>query len=535
MIWLKNGTIIDGTNQTSYAGSVCVENGHIKKIYTDQETLPDSPAGDVIDCSGKIIAPGFIDAHSHHDFFAARDDNLPFFLPFIEQGVTTMIAGNCGFSAAGYDKNTPHQDQIGGGLFSNRGNNYGSFREWMKEADQSLPVNMASLVGHGTLRIGAAGKNPDALTEETLQKTLDVLERSLSEGAAGISYGLMYEPGQFAPYEELKRFAEIVKKHGKTATFHARACSKVSTSYQPPVGGRAHNLRAMDEVLRLVRETDVKTVYSHLIFVGRKSWDTVDESLRLLEKINGEGHDVRFDMYAMEFGASVITVVLPPWYLKLSPKKRNRWFNRLRLRLEIWVSKKALGFGFDDILVTNTHGNKPKIEGKTIAEIAKEKRKSTFSTYLDVVGNIDENASVLMYKYQNPAIIEKLRTHPLVHYMSDAWVEEGANVQNYAVYGNFIKFLELARDRGDSMEAAIHRMSGKPAAFYGLKKRGTVKPGNHADLVVFDKENLTYDDEQQQRPEGIDHVFVNGVHVVDRSQTKINEINQKPGRFIPVD
>ncbi len=535
MIWLKNGTIIDGTNQPSYTGTVCIENDRIKKIYDAQKPLPGSLEGDVIDCSGKIIAPGFIDAHSHHDFFAARNDNLPFFLPFIEQGVTTMIAGNCGFSAAGYDESTPHQNAVGGGLFSNRGNNYGSFKKWMKKADKLLPVNMASLVGHGTLRIGAAGKSPDGLSEETLQETLDILDRSLSEGAAGISYGLMYEPGQFASYEELKKFAEIVKKHGKTATFHARACSKVSTSYQPPIGGRPHNLRAMDEVLRLVRETDVKTVYSHLIFVGKKSWDTVDESLRLLEKINNEGHDVRFDMYAMEFGASVITVVLPPWYLKLSAKKRKNWFNRLRLRVEIWVSKKALGFGFKDILVTNTHGNKPEIEGKTIAEIAKEQKRSVLSTYLDIIENVDESASVLMYKYQNPAIIEKLRTHPLVHYMSDAWIEEGASVQNFAVYGNFIKFLELARDHGDSMEATIHRMSGKPAAYYGLKKRGTVDAGNHADLVVFDKENLSHNEEKQQRPKGIEHVYINGVHVVDRCKTKMNEINQKPGRFIPVD
>ena len=530
MVWLTNGTIIDGTGAPAYKGSVCIDDGFITDIRRG-----DHPTGDdVIDCTGKTITPGFIDAHSHHDFFAAREDNVPFFRPFIEQGVTTMIAGNCGFSAAGYDEDTPHQKQIGGGLFSNRGCNFGSFRTWRESADKELPLNMASLVGHGTLRIGAAGKGSSDLSEATMEKTLGILDASLSEGAAGVSFGLMYEPGQFASFDELKRFAEVARRHDKTVTVHARAYSKVSTSYQPPIGGRAHNLRAIDEVVRLIKETDAKTVLSHLIFVGKRSWDTVGEALCLLEETAAGGHDVRFDMYAMTFGASVITVVLPPWYLTLPKAKRKTWWTRFRLGLEIWISKKALGFGFGDMLVTNTHGNRPDIEGKTVADIADERGVSELAAYLDIIEHVDETTAVLMYQYQTPSIIERLRKHPLVHYMSDAWIEEEAGIQNYAVYGNFVKFLELAREHDDGMEAAVHRMSGKPAAYYGLEGRGTIAVGHHADMVVFDRDELAHDEDRPGRPDGIEHVFINGVRVVRQGTTDDDAISRKPGRFIRV-
>lgn len=134
----------------------------------------------------------------------------------------------------------------------------------------------------------------------------------------------MYEPDRYAPYEELRRAARMAQRYGRVLTVHARACSAASTSYSPPVGGRAHNLRALDRDGSTSRaETGVKLQFSHLIFVGARTWRTVDEALRLIDRANAEGLSFHYDSYAMMYGASVITVVLPPWYLTL-PESRRR-------------------------------------------------------------------------------------------------------------------------------------------------------------------------------------------------------------------
>jgi len=510
---LKNAVIIDGKNTPAYKGHVVVENDRIVKILSLNDPFPKKP-GTVIDCEGKTVAPGFIDAHSHNDFFAAKPDRLRYFEPFLQQGVTTMVVGNCGFSAAGYAEDTAHNDEIGGGLFSNDGNNYGSFAAWIAKVDGKMPVNMAGLVGHGTARIGVNGKAGTPLSPETQLRMEQGIEKALDEGAAGVSFGLMYEPGQFAPADELESIARLVRKKDKIVTWHARACSKVSTSYQPPVGGRAHNLRAMDEVVGIARKTGARTQYSHLIFVGKRSWDTVGESLRILEETKAAGYDIAFDMYPMEFGASVITVVLPVWYLGLSAAKRRTPITRARLWLEIFIATKALGFGFGDMLVSNTFGVLKELEGLRVTEIAARWKKSPFQTYLDLVEKTGGRINVLMYQYQNPAIIERLRRHPQSLYMSDAWIEKKSGVQNFACYYAFPKFLTLARDAKTPIEEAIRKMTGATAERFRIRDRGVIEAGKFADLVVFDLANLAFTEGKDAPPKGIELVLVNGRTVV---------------------
>jgi len=529
---LKNGTIYDGSLDKPFVGSVLIENDKITKIYKEKDPLG-KQTGKIIDCTNLAIMPGFIDAHSHNDFFAAREDKLPYFEPFVRQGVTTMVTGNCGFSAAGYKEKSPFNALVGGGLFSNRGNDYSSFKNWSKAIDQTLPVNILSMVGHGTLRIGINGKKNNDLSEKQLQEMDQILEKTLTSGAAGVSFGLMYEPGQFAPFEELERIAKIVKKHNKIVTFHARACSKVSTSYTPPVGGRAHNLRAMDEVIKITKNTGVKTEYSHLIFVGKNSWNTVDESLELLEKCQKEGLDISFDMYPMEFGASVITVILPTWYLGLSPEKRKTKRIKFRLALEILIARKALGFDFRDILISNTYGVLKEMEGKRVNEIAKLWKLNNLDAYLEIINRTNGKASVLMFQYQNKAIIERLRQHPQALYMTDAWIEEGATVQNYACYYAFAKFLLLAKENNTDLSLAIHKMTQATAAKFNIPNRGLIKEGFFADVNIMNLEKLAMKENVCESPQGIEYVINNGKIVLN--QNKIDETNIKiAGRFISI-
>ena len=528
----RNATIIDGTNSSRFRGDIVVHEDRIVMICQPNQAQAKNQE-QVIDCTNYVVTPGFIDAHSHQDFFAGKEQNMAYFKPFIQQGVTTMIAGNCGFSAAGYKENSPYNDQIGGGLFSNDGKNYSSFKTWSETIDQTIPVNLVSLVGHGTLRIGVNGKQNTPLTQEQVSEMEETLSQALLQGAAGVSFGLMYEPGQFAPIEELEALARVAKKHQKLITVHARACSKVSTSYQPPIGGRAHNLRALDEVISITKKIGVRTEYSHLIFVGKKSWPTVDESLRLLEETKNEGYEIGFDLYPMEFGASVISVVLPVWYLGMPAKKKKHWFTKLRLWLEIVVATKALGFGFQDMLIANTFGKLKELEGYRVTEIAKKWKKSAFATYLDLIDQTDGKINVLMYQYQNPEIIEKLRLHPQSIYMSDAWIELESGVQNFACYYAFPKFISLARDHQTSLEETIHKMTGKTASWYQIKDRGAFQVGKYADLCVFDLQELDFIEGKDLPPVGIKYVVNNGQMIVSNGEVH-EAIAKKVGRFVAV-
>jgi N-acyl-D-amino-acid deacylase len=252
---LKNGKVLDGSGAKPYLADILIEDDRIRRIGTDLREVADK----TIDCAGLAVSPGFIDVHSHNDWFAPRKNNERFFIPFLEQGITTQVTGNCGACPFGYDKDTAHRDLLGSGIFVLKEvDSYTSTLPAFAAAISSLPVNMVPLYGHESARIGVCGYENRALTEDELRHTVDILEQALKDGAAGISFGLMYEPDRYAPYEELRRAAAICAKHGKILTIHGRACSAASTSYNPPFGGRAHNLRAIDEMEQLVRDTGVK-------------------------------------------------------------------------------------------------------------------------------------------------------------------------------------------------------------------------------------------------------------------------------------
>lgn len=527
MLILKNGTIIDGSGQDRFQGTVVIKGSKIIAVLKQDEVC--LYEGEVIDCRHKIITPGFIDAHSHQDFFAVKEKNKRYFETFIRQGVTTMIAGNCGFSVTGYPKSSPHEHFIGGGLFSSNGIRLPQFLDFETAVNRYSPVNLASFIGHSTARIGVNGNGGEDLDEAQMKAMLTEMANAMDQGALGVSLGLMYVPSKYAPYKELLEIAKLVKSKNKILSIHARACSKVSTSYNPPIGGRAHNLRALDEVVQLARDSGVKIQLSHLIFVGEKSWSTVEESLRLIEKANQEGCQIGFDMYSLDLGASIITVILPSWYLLQDEKKKHSFFSKIRLAVEIFVSIKTLGFGFEDILIANTHGYLPQIEGKRISEVAKEWRMSQRKTYLKIAKDTQYNASVLMYKYANDAIIERLRLHPSVLYMSDAWIEE-QGVQNFAAYYNFVKFIVLSRAKKDRLEDTISKMSGKTAEWFSLPHTGKIQVSYDANITIFDLEKMGYQEAKESAPTGIEHVLINGHFALKDGQLQDIE-EQRVGRL----
>ena len=219
---LKNGTIYDGTGNAPFVGDVLVEGDKIIDIAPQIQKSADK----VIDCEGLCIAPGFIDAHSHNDFFIHDADAEKFFAPFIQQGITTQITGNCGFSAFGTDKDSRHQSKVGGGLFPSPPPS--SFVEFIKGAKDKLHLNIAPLVGHGTVRIGTSGMDAAPHTQAQIQEHLRHVNEAMENGALGGSLGLMYEPGMYSKKDELHAFASAIAKHDGILTVHPRACSKVA-------------------------------------------------------------------------------------------------------------------------------------------------------------------------------------------------------------------------------------------------------------------------------------------------------------------
>lgn len=523
---LKNGLIYNGSVSKPVLGDIIIEDDKIVKIT--EEPVKDYK-GEIIDCSGLCIAPGFIDAHSHNDFYTTMDDNLKYFTPFVEQGITSMVTGNCGFSPAGYVKNSNYKEMVGGGLFKvyPAGADYSSIKDWMEASKDRAPVNIFPLVGHGTARIGVNGKKSNKLSDRDMELMLGSIEKNLIDGAYGVSLGLMYEPGLYAPYEELLEVAKLVKKYDRVLTVHNRAQSKVSTSYNPPVGGRAHNLRAIDEMVKIARTTGVKLQNSHLIFVGSNTFSTVDETIKLIDDCNNEGLDFGFDIYSLTYGASIITVILPGWYLKLSPDRRKSLPVKIRLWAEIFVARKTLGLDFSDIKIANGAGLIDEFEGMYINEIAEKLNMSPYQAYIYLVDKCNGTADIYIKKYSSDEIVRRLVKHDRALLMTDAWYQP-KGVQNGAAFYGMVKFLLMAKEGGICLESIINKITQKTAERFNIKNRGFLKEGNFADITIFDYDKLSYNENSISKPEGIKYVFINGRKVVSEYETNA-DILKKSG------
>ena len=527
---LKNAKIYDGTGAEAYRGDILIEDDRIAKVGPEI----DVPADRVTDLQGLSIAPGFIDEHSHNDWFAIKNDPLPYFRPFLHQGITTFVTGNCGVSEIGFEGNCAYRDRLGGGIFGfedTRGQ-FGTMEEYIRATDRQMPCNMAVLAGHCSARAAAGGNENRKLTPEEEKRMLDILEKALQQGAAGISLGLMYVPGLYADVEELKKVAALCVKYNKPLTVHPRAESKVSMAY-PQLLGRSHLLRAFDELAEISKGTNLKLQYSHAIFVGRNSFGAKEELLRMMDQMRAEGVDVMFDIYNECLGVSVITVILPAWYQGMTPEERKKPLNRIKLAVLVKASALLLGFDFPDIQVAYIGPGYEKYEGKSVHQIAREEGISDLKAYLMLCEKSNFKGRVNMGPYSTPEVISEFEHNEHCLYMTDAWVEDHG-VQNPAIYDCFPKFLrDSLLGTGDTMPATIRRMTGATADRFMLKDRGYLKEGCYADLTVFNEEEIRKAVPDQEKSFGIEKVFINGKLVLSQGELD-REALRTSGRAISV-
>lgn len=509
---LKNGKIYDGTGADAFVSDILIEDDKIIKIAEKIE----EDADNIIDIGGLSVSSGFIDAHSHNDWFAIKKNPLPYFEPFIRQGMTTFVTGNCGISTTGFEKDCKYIDKMGGGLFffKDTTGEYGNTEDYFNAIDKNTPCNIVSIVGHCSARAAVAGFEDRELTKEEEEKMLGILEKNLQQGAAGISLGLMYEPGLYAKSDELRKVVDLCVKYNKPLTVHPRANSAVSMSY-PELLGRSHLLRAVDELVEISKGTNLKLQYSHAIFVGKRSFKDKDELVQIINKLRADGVDAMFDIYDECLGVSVITVILPSWYQGMSKEERNKPINKLKLSVLIKATSLLLGFGFNDIQIAYIGEGYEKYEGKTVHQIAKEEGMKDLDAYLMLCEKSNFKGRVNMGPYSTPEIIRDFENNDNCLYMTDAWVEEHG-IQNPAIYDCYPKFIrDSLLGTGCSMPKTIRKMTGGIADRFMIPDRGYLKEGYYADITVFSEEKMKAATPDKTESFGIEHVFINGKHVLN--------------------
>ena len=504
----KNGTVYDGTGSVPYVGDILIEDDRILEVGKSI----DASADRIVDLSGYQICPGLIDAHSHNDFFYDRPDAEKYYRPFIEQGITTQITGNCSFSPFGVDESTPYRDKIVGGLFDTLFPC--SFSKFKERAKGNLFVNLVPLIGQGSVRAGIAGYNPAPFTGEQIEEELSHVREAMEGGAFGGSFGFMYEPDRYAKEDEILAFAKEVAKYDGIITIHPRACSIVSADY-PLLTRKSHLEMGLDEAVDIMHKSGCRLEYSHLIFTGERSWKLLDKMLATFHRERAIGNPIAFDNYAFHYGASVITVVFPEWYAQLTKEEAAKPVNRFKLQLTILMYRKVLGIDWDDMVVAYISDEHPEYEGKTIPECAAEEGLSNLDMYLKLVDLSDRAGSIYLGKYYSTDIVRRLMEDELSVFMTDAWVEE-KGLQNIAAYQTFPQFFLLARQYGIPAEKIVRKMTGATADRYKIPERGYLRPGFKADLTVLDLDRMKVDEKKPNfQPEGIVHVYVNGHAVLE--------------------
>jgi N-acyl-D-amino-acid deacylase len=523
---INNGTVIDGTGRPRFRANVGILDGKIATIaqgepLTGRQTL---------DATGLIVAPGFIDIHSHADWVLPLLDHDQILAPLLLQGITTLVTGNCGFSPAPVTEESQPLLAEFSEMLRERDipNRWRSMAEFLDVLEKDgLFLNTALLVGHGTLRYAAMGDRANRATPPTPQE-MDSMRRlasqALQEGAFGFSTGLAYAPCVFARNEELLPLLRTTAEEGGVFTVHGRAYTWVSTFYSPMIVGTPHNVRSTRELIDLARQVStgsskLRLQLSHLIFVGRRTWRTHRTVLQDVERAAADGVDVAFDAFPYTVGNTTISVVFPAWFLDGFAAKINDPRALKKLEREINLLRWTLGLNFEDItLLWACVPELTELEGLDFAAIARRLKLSEFEAYVHVARESEGKARVLLGTYsgdnEREEPLQAALTHPLCAFMTDTILTR-RGYHNPASFGTFPRILgRYSRELGlFLLEEAVHRMTAFSADRIGLTDVGRIVEGGWGDLVLFDPTTVadnTTPNRSDVPPTGIRTVLVSG-------------------------
>lgn len=520
---IRGGTIVDGTGAPRYPADLAIREGRIAAIAAPG-ALPD---GRAIDATGLVVAPGFIDLHSHSDWILPLPDHDAILAPLLLQGVTTLVAGNCGISPAPVtDASRPLLDSSSE-LLRERGlpDAWRSMGDLLDTLDrQGVALNAAMLVGHGTVRQAVMGNDPAAPDRDRMDALRRGVRDAIREGAYGLSAGLAYAPGVFARRDELVALARAASEEGGVFTVHGRAYTWVSPFYKPMIVGKPHNLRSVEELVGIAAEARARLQLSHQIFIGRRTWRTFPAVLGAIDEAVARGVDVAFDAFPYTVGNTTINAIFPDWVLA---DFKNRIRDRAilsRLRREFVMFRWALGLEWSDI--TMLWGMIPELvefEGLDFDRIADRLGMDPFDAYVHVARETDGKARILIGTYSGDrgreGPLRAVLAHPRCAFETDTILTRRGK-HNPASFGTFPRVLgRYSRDLGlFSLEEAVRRMTSLPAERIGLAGVGAIQPGKWADLVIFDPARVadrTSPGRADAAPAGIQKVILSGELVAE--------------------
>lgn len=509
---IRGGQVADGTGESPVRADVLVAEGRIAAVLGPADASP--PDARVLDATGRIVCPGFIDVHSHADNspLLEFDDRSK-----IMQGVTTEIVGNCGFSLApAPSARTPEFEEYLRRLFPPTSVGWSSFAEFLSGVDDAGSVtNYCPLVGHGVLRFGAVGMAADA-DNAALRAMRSALDEALEAGAFGMSSGLVYPPGSHAGTDEICFLADALQ-------------DRVYATHQRAEG--AHLLESLSDALSVAQRTGCKLQVSHLKAMGRPNWGRTRDALDAIDRAVSEGASVAQDVYPYTAASTTLMSLLPPEFLAgtnadvLARLARPGSVDRLRALLESgvrgWENRSSYA-GWDGILIAYTASGDD--EGVTLADVAQRAGDDPVTTLVGLLlrERLEVTASTFL---MDEGDIETVLRHPRTMIGSDG-LPVGASARPHPrLFGTFPRI--LASYVGDSatmsFSEAVRRMTSLPAEWFHVPDRGRIAPGLVADLVIIDAENVqdraTYE-EPEQHPVGIDTVLVAGHVVVERGMYK---------------
>lgn len=483
-VLIRNARVVDGAGNAWFRADVGVKAGRIAAVGR----LADATADRVIDAHERMVAPGFIDVHTHIEGGVERNprgDN------FLLDGVTTVITGNCGSSEL-------------------------NLAAWFAKLEKlGLGLNVASLIGHNSVRAEVMGSANRAATPAEIQKMQSIIDRAMRDGAVGFSTGLEYTPGTYSNTAEVVALAKAAAAHGGVYTSHMR-------------NEGIHEIEAITEAVNVGKEAGMPVEISHLKIDRRSVWGGSDRSLALIEKFRREGVDVVADQYPYDRASTTLSIRLPSWALADGKVKERLADPATRRQIADEMKRNLIEMGEPDygFATVARFSSNPAYEGKTIPEIAALKGHAAgvdgqIETIFDL---INAGGAGMIFKLMGDADIERIMRYPWTAIASDGGTTQfGVGNPHPRSYGTNARVLgEYVRTRGVlTLEDAVRRMTSLPARTFGLRDRGLVREGMAADLVLFDparvEDKATYA-RPHQYSAGFDFVLVNGRVVVDEGK-----------------
>jgi len=499
---IEGGRIVDGTGKASYTGDIAVSNGKIVEVGVIHGGVERR-----IDAKGLVVAPGFIDSHSHSDLMLIAEPEAK---QKIMQGITTEIVGQDGLGEAPIkEKDIENWRSYLSGLNGDPEIDWSwrSLGEYLDAIEEAGPAtNVASLVGHGNLRLSAMGMDDRPPTDSELEEMKALLRDSLRQGAYGLSTGMIYPPCVYAATEELTELCRVVSEEDGIFVIHMRNEGDAL-------------LESIGEVATIGANSGVKLHISHFKAAGKRNWGRSVQGLEAIKKAREVGLSITVDQYPYTAGSTFLSARLPSWMHEggvdaMLDRLRDS-ATRGRAYAEMTEDRSFTMWGDTIITSVKTEGNKH-LEGRSLTEIAEMRGVDIVEALFELV--LEERNAVGMVSFSmSEEDVRIIMGSPIQMFCTDGIV---LGKPHPRAYGSFPRVLgRYVREGVLSLEEAVRKMTSLPAERFGLQGRGVLKPGAHADITIFNPETVidtgTYED-PIRFPEGIEYVIVNGRVTVDR-------------------